>query len=48
MAKRKKSSKRSVRCTLCTKHRWLGNAKGRFKAKEEAVRKVPPKKHTKE
>jgi len=27
--------RRHVRCTLCTSHRWLGNAKGRFKAKEE-------------
>lgn len=27
---KRKKSKRSVRCTLCTKHRWLGNRKGRY------------------
>lgn len=38
MARRRKTSgkrRRSVRCTLCTPHRWMGNAKGRFKAKDE-------------
>lgn len=36
---KRKKTKRRVRCTLCTPHRWMGNAKGRFKAKEEARRK---------
>ena len=31
--------RRSVRCKICTTHRWLGNAKGRYKAKDEAERK---------
>jgi hypothetical protein len=31
-------SKRNVVCTMCTEHRWRGNAKGRFKEKEEAIR----------
>ena len=38
MGKRRKTAgkrKRSVRCTLCTPHRWLGNSVGRFKAKDE-------------
>ena len=38
MARRRKTAgkrRRSVRCTMCTTHRWLGNAKGRFKAKDE-------------
>ena len=28
-------SKRAVRCTLCTPHRWRGNSKDRFKRKDE-------------
>lgn len=28
-------SRRSVRCTLCTPFRWMGNAAGRFKSKDE-------------
>lgn len=31
--------KRKVRCTMCTQHRWKGNRKGRFKAKEEALKR---------
>jgi len=27
--------RRSVRCTMCTPHRWKGNAQGRFKLKDE-------------
>lgn len=27
---KRKKSRRVVRCTLCTPHRWLGNARGRF------------------
>ena len=30
---KRKKSKRSVRCTMCTQHRWLGNSKERVKAK---------------
>ena len=30
--------KRRVRCTLCTKYRWLGNTKNRRPAKEQAKR----------
>ena len=36
MSNKKGKSKRSVRCTLCTQHRWRGNAQGRFKVKDEA------------
>lgn len=43
MARRRKNSKRSVRCTICTKHRWYGNSKGRFKAKEEQIKKLANK-----
>jgi hypothetical protein len=38
MSKRHKNKgkrKRKVRCTLCTPHRWMGNATGRHKAKDE-------------
>ena len=30
-----KRGRRHVRCTICTTYRWLGNNKGRFKAKDE-------------
>jgi hypothetical protein len=43
MAKRRRASKRSVRCTLCTTHRWFGNSKGRFKAKDEQLKKLSKK-----
>jgi len=33
-------TKRSVRCTLCTPHRWMGNNKGRFKDREEILAKI--------
>lgn len=36
---KRKKSKRSVKCTMCTQHRWAGNASGRFKAKDEAKKK---------
>jgi hypothetical protein len=29
MNHKRKKSKRSVKCTICTKHRWMGNHKGR-------------------
>ena len=31
---KRKKTKRTVKCTMCTTHRWLGNSKGRFKDKE--------------
>lgn len=35
MAHRKrKKSKRNVRCTICTTYRWRGNGKDRFKIKD--------------
>jgi len=44
MAKHKrKKSKRSVRCTMCTTHRWLGNHKERLKAKDRAKKKQAEK-----
>lgn len=36
---KRKKSKRSVKCTLCTKHRWFGNAAERSKAKEAEHKK---------
>jgi hypothetical protein len=30
MNHKRKKSRRSVRCTLCTPHRWIGNHKERF------------------
>lgn len=39
---KRKKCKRQVRCTLCTPNRWKGNTKGRFKAKEKAVRDREP------
>ncbi|MCP5431978.1 MAG: hypothetical protein H6923_01775 [Alphaproteobacteria bacterium] len=35
---KRRRSKRVVRCTLCTPHRWMGNAKGRFDEREPAAR----------
>lgn len=40
MAKKKGKRRRSVRCVLCTPHRWMGNAKGRLKRKDELARKA--------
>lgn len=40
---KRKKSKRSVKCTLCTPHRWMGNSKGRRKPKEQAERKQTEK-----
>jgi len=40
MAKfKRKKSRRSIRCSCCTPYRWRGNGKGRFKPKEEAIRR---------
>ncbi len=33
-------SKRVVRCTLCTKTRWMGNAKSRWKDREVEAKKI--------
>lgn len=33
-----RTSRRQVRCTLCTSHRWKGNARERFKAREADAR----------
>ena len=30
---KRKRCRRSVRCTMCTDVRWLGNSEGRFKPK---------------
>lgn len=35
-------TRRNVRCTMCTQNRFLGNNKGRFKAREEAAKKQDP------
>ena len=40
---KRKKSKRSVKCTLCTPHRWMGTTKGRSKAKEEVKKKADKK-----
>ena len=34
---KRKKSKRRVRCTMCTQYRWLGNSKGRQKARYEVA-----------
>lgn len=31
---KRKKSKRTVKCTMCTPHKWLGNNSGRTKRKE--------------
>lgn len=33
--------RRKVRCSVCTTHRWLGNAKGRLPARDELEMKRP-------
>jgi hypothetical protein len=38
MNHKRRKSRRSIRCTLCTPHRWRGNSKGRFKAKDHFAR----------
>jgi len=38
MSRRRKTAgkrRRKVRCTMCTPHRWFGNARGQFKEKDE-------------
>jgi len=35
---KRKRSRRQVRCTLCTPHRWKGNRGERFKAGQRANR----------
>jgi hypothetical protein len=43
MNHKRKKSKRNVKCTLCTPHRWKGNSSERFKAKEVALVKASEK-----
>lgn len=40
---KRKKSKRNVRCTICTTHRYRGNRAGRFSNKEEAKKKEDQK-----
>ena len=35
---KRRKCRRSVRCTLCTRDRWRGNAKGRRKDREKGIR----------
>ena len=35
---KRKKSKRSVKCTMCTQFRWMGNGKNRRPAKEKTIR----------
>lgn len=32
--------RRSIRCTLCTPHRWFGNSTSRFSAKDESAKDI--------
>ena len=32
---KRKKTRRNIRCSICTPHRWKGNHNGRFKEKEE-------------
>ena len=34
---KRKISKRQVRCTMCTQHRWKGNAAGRRSIRDERM-----------
>lgn len=36
---KKGKTKRNVRCTICTPDKWRGNNSGRFKEKEELLKK---------
>lgn len=36
---KRRKSKRSIRCSICTPHRWKGNGKDRFKAKDAQKQK---------
>lgn len=31
---KRKKTRRSIKCSLCTPYRWRGNARGRFKEKD--------------
>ena len=37
---KRRKSRRNISCVLCTQHRWRANSSGRFKAREEAERKL--------
>lgn len=38
---KRKKSKRTVKCTLCTTHRWKGNGKDRFPFRDKRA-KIDP------
>lgn len=40
---KRKKSKRSVKCTMCTQNRWFGNNKGRTTAKDANSKKLAKK-----
>ncbi len=40
---RRKKSKRKVKCTMCTPHRWYGNSSNRHKSKEQSKKKEDKK-----
>jgi hypothetical protein len=40
MRHKRKKPKQSVRCTMCTHWRWMGNHKGRFDAKTRRALQV--------
>jgi hypothetical protein len=37
---KRRKSRRTVRCTLCTPYRWQGNGKGRFKTRDVVSRAI--------
>jgi hypothetical protein len=37
---KRKKSKRQVKCTICTTHRWKGNSKDRFKKADKSAEKL--------
>jgi hypothetical protein len=39
---KRKKSKRSVRCTLCTTYRWRGNSKGRKPIRDLRQQELKP------
>jgi hypothetical protein len=43
---KRRKSRRRVRCTLCTKYRWMGNKKDRKRIRD--LRKEEPKEEPKE
>lgn len=39
MNHKRKKSKRNVKCTMCTTHRWAGNSDQRFKPKDSEAKR---------